>query len=150
MKEEIPPCNIRIDKEGNWYYKGVPMIRKDICTFFYQHLSKEQDGGYLLHIGDDKCYLEVEDAPFIVKRVDFHTDFKILINDDTIETLQPDTLSIGGDSVLYCKVKDRQFDARFSRPSYYQFAEYISCDKDEERFFVHLDGVRYYLKQRDD
>lgn len=147
MMGEIPPCHIRIDKEGNWYYKGAPIVRKDIYLFFNEHLIQERDGRYLLHIGNEKCYLEVEDTPFVVRRVDFGTDFKILLNDLTQETLRLDTLWIGRDDVLYCKAKDNKFDARFSRPSYYQLAEYIVCDKEKDKYFVPFDGHRYYLEE---
>ena len=30
MPEDIPPCHIRIDKEGNWYHQGLPIINKKI------------------------------------------------------------------------------------------------------------------------
>jgi len=149
MAEEIPPCNIMIDKEGKWYYKGAPMIRKDICLFFYEHLVRDSKGRYLLHIGDEKCYLEVEDTPFVVIRVDVGVDFTILLNDRTQEVLRLGTLWIGKDNVLYCKVKDNNYDARFNRPSYYQFANYITYDEERDKCFIPFDGNRYYLEQQD-
>ncbi len=146
MMGEIPPCNIRIDKEGNWYYKEAPIIREDIYLLFNQHIVRGSDGRYLLHIGNEKCYLEVDDTPFVIKRVSLRADFKILLNDATQETLRLDTLRVGTDNILYCKVKDGEFDARFSRPSYYQFAEHIAYDEVEDRYFIPLDEKRYYLE----
>jgi len=146
----IPPCHIRIDKEGNWYYKGAQIIRRDIYLYFNKHLVKEFDGRYLLHINNEKCYLDVEDTPFVVKKVDFQDVFKIVLNDESEETLRLDTLWIGRDNVLYCKVKNKRFDARFNRPSYYELTKYVAHDEARGKYFIPVDGIRYYLEQRDD
>ncbi|MFH1625678.1 MAG: DUF1285 domain-containing protein [Pseudomonadota bacterium] len=146
MKETIPPCHIRIDKDGRWYYKGAEIIRKDIYLYFNRHLTKESDGRYLLHINNEKCYLEVEDTPFVVKKVDFRDGFKIILNDECEETLRLDTLWIGRDNVLYCKVKEKKFDARFNRPSYYEFTKYVMHDGEKDKYFVPVHGNRYYLE----
>jgi len=149
MTEDIPPCNIRIDKDGNWYYRGAPMIRKDIYLFFNRHIEKDPNGRYLLHIDDQKCYLEVEDTPFVIKRVDRVDDFKVLLNDATQEALSLDTLWVGRNSVLYCKVKDKRFDARFGRAPYYQLAKYIEYDKKKDKYFVLSNEKQYYIEPGD-
>lgn len=149
MKEMIPPCQIRIDKDGNWYYKGAQVIRRDIYLYFNKHLAMGADGSYLLHINNEKCYLEVEDTPFVIRKVDFQNGFKIALNDESEETLLLDTLWIGKDNVLYCKVKDKRFDARFNRPSYYELTKYVDHDEAEDKYFISVDGIRYYLERRD-
>ena len=145
--EEILPCHIRIDKEGNWYYKGAQIIRKDIYLFFNQHLIKDGNGRFLLKINNEKCYLEVEDTPFVVKRVDIGKAFKIVLNDETEEILQLDTLWIGRHNVLYCKVKQNRFDARFNRPSYYDITKYVMCNPLEDTYYIPFGGKKFYLKQ---
>ena len=147
--ENIPPCYVRIDKEGDWYYKGAPMIREEIILFFNKHITQGPDGRYLLSINDQKCYLEVEDTPFVVKRVSFCSEFKIILNDATQEELNLDTLWIGKDNVLYCTVKDNTFEARFNRPSYYELAKFVEYDKKREKFFLQYKGRKYYLVQRE-
>jgi len=67
--EEIPPCGIKVDKEGVWYFEGKEMFRRDIVNYFYQNLVKDGAGRYIIVQGDERCYLEVEDTPFIVKAV---------------------------------------------------------------------------------
>ena len=69
MDKDIPPCDIRIDKEGVWYYKGNEIFRDEIVRFFYQNLKKDETGRYLIELDDDRCYLEVEDAPFVVRAI---------------------------------------------------------------------------------
>ena len=68
IMENIPFCNIRIDKNGVWYYKGAEMFRREIVNFFYQNLRQDESGRYLIELPNDRCYLEVEDAPFVVSR----------------------------------------------------------------------------------
>ena len=140
-----PPCHIRIDKEGVWYYKGARIIRKDIYLFFNKHIINGSNGRYLLQINNEVCSLEVEDTPYVVKRMDFKDGFKVILNDESEETLQLDTLRISEDNVLYCKIKDKTFDARFNRSSYYEFAKYVECDEEKNKYFIPSEGKRYYL-----
>ena len=69
IKSESPFCQIRIDKDGVWYYKGAEMFRKEIVNFFYQNLRQDESGNYLIELENDRCYLEVEDTPFVVRSV---------------------------------------------------------------------------------
>ena len=151
-REDIPFCNIRIDKDGIWYYRGAEMFRREIVNFFYQNLRRDESGRYLIELPNDRCYLEVEDAPFVVKSVqrsvsktDSRLAIHLLLSDDTLEPLDPETLRIGKDNVLYCTIKNRSFDARFLRASYYQMAEDIEYDEDRDDFFVRLNGCRYSI-----
>ena len=135
MADDIPPCNIRIDKEGKWYHQGLPIINKNIYQHLNQCLVKDGEGRYLLVMNGEKCYLEVEDTPFVVQaaRIDRPPEGEpavcVTINDGTIETLDLSTLRIGKDNVLYCRVKGGLFDARFTRAGYYQLAQFIEHDE---------------------
>ena len=153
VMENIPFCNIRIDKDGVWYYKGAEMFRREIVNFFYQNLKRDESGRYLIELPNDRCYLEVEDAPFVVKSV--HRSFSenedrstiyLRLSDDTVEPLDPETLRIGSDNVLYCTIRNRSFDARFLRASYYQLAGDIEYDECGDDFFIQLNGHRFYIK----
>lgn len=152
----IPPCNIRIDKEGVWYYNGAEMFRKDILDIFYQNLKKDESGRYIIEFENDRCCLDVEDTPFVVKAVyllvskndDSKEAIHILLNDRTVEDLDPDTLWIEKDNVLYCSVKDSKFYARFSKASYYQIANYIEHDSEKDDYFIALNGRNYYINLR--
>ena len=150
---DIPPCDIRIDKEGVWYYKDAEMFRKDIVNLFYQNLKLDELGRYIIEFKDDRCYLDVEDAPFVVKMAYLSVSknvkdevLHILLNDQTEEKLDPSTLWIEKDNVLYCSVKNNKFYARFLRPSYYQIANYIKYDRERNGYFIPLGGCNYYIK----
>lgn len=150
---DIPPCLIYIDKEGRWFHKGVEMIHRGIIQLFYQHMEMDSQGRYVINWGGDRCYVEVEDTPFVVRRSIFkrgdqanNSRFILFLTDDSQEDLSPDTLFIGINNVLYCKVKDRTFPARFGRPAYYQLAEYILEEND--RYFLPLNGEKYLIQEK--
>jgi hypothetical protein len=60
---------IRIDKDGIWYFHGEEMKRQDIVQYFYQHLKKDSAGNYLIEIKNDRCLVSVEDAPYVIRSV---------------------------------------------------------------------------------
>jgi len=153
MKINIPPCQIKIDKDGIWYYRGKEIVRKDIIHYFYQHLKRDEYGRYIIELEDDCCYLEVEDTPFVIKAV-YGPDSQssnekyiyVLLSDHSLEKLDLDTLCIGKENVLYCSIKDNAFVARFSRASFYQIANFIEYDAEKDKYLISLNGISYYIK----
>lgn len=144
----IPPCFISIDREGRWFHKGAEMIRREIIRFFYDHLEMDPAGRYMLHVGDERCLLDVEDTPFVVQQVRFQDnhgvqEFRLFLSDETSESLVPETLFVGGENVLYCRVKRGQFPGRFHRPAYYQLAEF--AEEEEGRFYLPLNGRKHWI-----
>jgi hypothetical protein len=153
----IPSCQIRIDKEGMWYYKGAEMFRKEIVNFFYQNLQLDEAGRYLIELENDRCYLEVEDTAYVVRSVRRSVSetseeqvCQLLLSDDTVELLDPGTLRIGKDNVLYCRVKTNRFEARFLRAAYYQLADGIEYDPERDAYYLPFNGERYYCKDDTD
>lgn len=128
------------------------MSRRDIINHFYQHLLKDESG-YFIQIGRQHCRIEVEDTVYVVRAVywtgignKFEENVRLLLSDDSIETLDPETLRIGQENILYCRVKASRFDARFSTSSYYHFAENIIYDPLNNGYFIELQGRRHSIK----
>lgn len=144
--------DIRIDKEGVWYYKGAHMFRKEILSVFFEHLRIDECGKYLIELGEERCYLDVEDTAFIVAAVyktqlpdNGRAQIDILLNDDSCEKLEMQSLYVGRNNVLYCRVKEGKFTARFSRNSYYQLAEFIEQSENGNNYFINLNGEKYII-----
>jgi hypothetical protein len=143
--------SIFIDKEGRWFYQGLEMIRRDVVLLFYQHLHRDEQGHYLIRLGGQECYLEVEDTAFVVLRIDLQSHregeacFRMWLNDDSQEALNLDTLFVGKRNVLYCRVKEGKFPARFQRQAYYQFAEHVQ--EDNGNYLVSLNGRSHVIHQ---
>jgi len=133
---------IRIDKEGFWYFHGIEMKRFEIVKYLYGYLKKDDQGRYLIEIGNDRCYVNVEDAPFVVKSVDIDSignehPPSLNLSDGSKEVLDSKTsIWIGAGNVLYCNVKNGQYPARFSRPAYYEISRYIEYDSDSDQYFL--------------
>jgi hypothetical protein len=148
--EQIPSCEIFVDREGEWHYRGAPMVRKDIVRLFLEHLTLSSEGSYFIDLNGQRCVLDVEDTVFVVKRVEAGKDgdersdgFFLLLNDGTGEFLSAETLEIGERDMLYCRVKQGRFKARFSRPAYYQIASHV--EEDQVGFYIPVNGRRIPL-----
>jgi len=144
---------IKIDKDGIWYYNGAHMFRKEILNVFFQNLRIDECGRYLVELGTERCYLDVEDTAFVVAAV-YKTklpgngleQIDILLNDDSCEKLEMNSIYTGRDNVLYCRVKEGKFTARFSRNSYYQLAEFIEPSENGVDYFINLNGEKNFIQ----
>jgi len=139
---------IVIDKEGAWFYNGLPIINRQIILYFYKLLEASPAGGYQLRNAREVFPVEVQDAPFVVVSlwlsVGQPQQFFIKLNDDTVEPLDLKTLTIGPGNIPYCLVKQSRFGARLLRAPYYRLAESVQ-QAGETAFFIELNGERHYL-----
>ncbi len=145
--------DIKIDKDGIWYYRGAHMFRKDILCIFFDHLQCDDCGKHFIELNGEIYYIDVEDTPFVVSAV-YKTksaengceQIEILLSDDSIEILDMNTLSVGENNVIYCRVKGGKFAARFVRKSYYQLAEFIEEEDAGDKFCIILNSQKYLIK----
>jgi uncharacterized protein len=138
-----PYLKLVIDKECRWFQNGAEITHPQIYQLFNRFLERTADGGYQVRMGREVCRVEVEDAPFMVRRIT--TDDRgapaLELNDGSRELLDPHRFWIGEANVPYCEVKEGLFFAKFSRAAYYELARHIVTD-DDEHFFIELDGSR--------
>jgi uncharacterized protein len=146
--------DIKIDKDGIWYYRGAHMFRKDILCIFFENLNVDDEGRYFVKLNEEICYLDVEDTAFVITTVSKTKDpadclerLEVLLNDDSKEILNLSTLAVGRDNVMYCRVKDGIFAARFVRKSYYQLAEFIEQDGPNDDFYILLNGEKHFIRK---
>jgi len=140
-----PYCRLRIDKEGRWFNDDRELVHPAIYRYFNRCLRMDDRGRYVICTDDQMCAVEVEDAPFVVVRVEGEReDIVVHLNDGAVEPLAMDGLWVGQDNVLYCKVKGGAFHARFLRPAYYQLAEFV--EEEGGRFYIQRGGERYYIR----
>lgn len=151
---EIPSSGIFVDVEGDWYHEGNPIFRDAILHLFLESLSLDGQGRYIVDCGGSRCTLDVADTPFVVSRVDRKPHPRDperemialrLRHLSSEEELDPETLVVGRDNVIYCRVRDGRFPARFSRPAYYQLASWVEEDE-AGGFFLELNGVRFPIR----
>jgi len=143
---------LRIDKEGRWFFQDEEITHRKTYLLFSQNLTRDESGRTILRIGQEQCLVEVEDAPFVVKSLDFVLSdggelksIWLILNDETREQLDQATLRIGAENVPYCRVRGGKFEARFSRGAYQLLLPYIQQEGKTSRFFIHIDGKEYNL-----
>jgi hypothetical protein len=145
-EEKVTP-RIFIDKEGNWFQDGIPILHR--WTYLYNNslLKRDEQGRYYIDEGRGKVFAHVEDTPFVVKMIDRREDgIYLTLNDETEEKLDFRTLMINKDNIPYAKVKGGEFDARFTRPAYYEIAK--SLKEESGRYYLELDDKRYHIKSK--
>jgi len=122
---KLPPCLIQVTAEGEMFHHGAPLIHPRILELIYESVHYE-DGIYVLRLNDQTCQLEVEDTFHVVARVSEQDGGLLLtLNDGSKEMLNPATLWVGQGDVIYCRVKNGAFTARFLRAAHYQLATLI-------------------------
>ena len=149
-RQPLKSCEIFVDENADWFHKGNRIFRPEVLEALYSRMARLPSGQFVLEDGKDICLLDTADTPYVVSRVDREEDpsgkesLRLgLKNLPQTEPLDPATLLVGKDNVLYCQVIEGRFPARFSRPAYYQIAEFVS--EDDRGFYIELNGCRFYI-----
>jgi hypothetical protein len=64
-KHDCGDLDMRIARDGTWFYKGSPIGRKELVCLFASVLKREADGSYVLETPVERGRITVEDAPFV-------------------------------------------------------------------------------------
>jgi hypothetical protein len=123
---------ITFAKDGRWYCDGEVIPNRAICRLYAKAMTIDPDGVARLRLGEDKAEVTIEDTPWVVTQVDGDPTrgFAVLLNDETLEPLDPATLHVGPENVLYCRVKGGRHAARFLRPAYYELLRHAVASPD--------------------
>lgn len=137
--------DIRIARNGQWFYLGSPIGRQPLVRLFASVLKKEGDRHFLV-TPVEKIGITVEDAPFVA--VDFRAEgagrgqvlvFETSVGDETVAgpdnpirvQRDPET----GEPSPYVHVR-RGLEALIDRKSYYRLVEIGAVEeRDGERSF---------------
>lgn len=142
----IESGRISFRRDGNWYTDDERIDNPRIALLFSRSIKRNPDGSYYLQVAEERAPITIEDTPYVVKAV-YEQDgaFVVVTNDEEHEPLDPATLEVGRDNVLYCRVKDGAFRARFVRTAYYHLSSNFFCDEGET-FSLVVRGQRYPIK----
>lgn len=129
---------ILLDREGRFWHSGErvdhPALAQALRSWIALHPDDDRP---ILTNGYDWCYFRAEDAPFFVDALRIEAeqpgepggDVTLRLFDGTEEALDPATLSLGEDGVVYARVKGGRFEARFSRHAQTQLAPLLTDDE---------------------
>lgn len=112
-------------RDGHWYTDEERIENPRIAMLFSRSIRQNPDGSFYLQVGDERAAIAIEDTPYVVTTVegDDANGFVVVTNDGEREALDPSTLAVGRDDVLYCRVKAGQARARFLRSAYYHLSD---------------------------
>jgi len=117
---------IRLDAEGNWYQGEYPILHDRTCSYLHKHIERDEDGNYFLTGEEKPVYIEVEDVPYWIAKIERTiAGYLITLTDEAIELLDPETLWVGEKEGLYCLVKGGTAPAKFQRNPFHELAKYM-------------------------
>jgi hypothetical protein len=148
--EQLRQSGLRLDRQGRWWHEGQPVGHQGLARALHRWLDRLADGRFVVRLDATRfAYVAIEDAPFFVRTVTFEGDppaIRLLLSDETVEDLAADSLAVGQDNALYCRVKGGRFEARFSRQANQLVSHLI--DEDDEGFLFGYQGQRIPLRPR--
>ena len=144
----ISSGKIKFGKDGRWYSDDELIPNHAIGRLFSRALQVLPDGRARLELGEDRADVIIEDTPWVVTAVEGGPDrgFTVVLNDESREPLDPATLRVGAENVLYCRVKGSH-EARFLRPAYYELLRHAEPDEGG-RVVLPVGGRRVPLGER--
>ena len=125
--------NIRIARDGTWFYHGSPITRKPLVRLFASILRRDDSGRFLLVTPVERGQIDVDDAPFTAvamtasgsgraQRLSFRTNLEDEIvagADHPIRVVEDEQTR---EPSPYVRVRDR-LEALIARSVFYELVE---------------------------
>jgi hypothetical protein len=128
---------IRLDREGRFWHEESLVEHPRVAEAFHRGLGRAPDGRATLKVGNTWCYIQVEDSLYLVRRAlcessegDVLAACVLRLDDGSEEALEPATLAVNGEGVLYARVKEGREWARFIPEAQLALGRYIDGDDD--------------------
>jgi uncharacterized protein len=135
---------LSIDLEGRFCHRGEPITHARTLEVLWRSLERLPDGRYQVHVGRERGYVRIEDAPYAVRGVALQGGTaRLHLGDGSVEPLDPATLSVDAPGVLHCRVKGGH-RARFTRTAQIDLG--LALEEDPRapgRFLLRLGGQEY-------
>jgi hypothetical protein len=148
--------DIRIDKNGNWYYQGSIMKRQSLVNLFSRVIRLDEDNEYYLVTPSEKVRIKVDRAPFFVTEYILDksvTKCTILFTTKTGDKIHLDKThplilqkEKQGESIPLVLVR-RNLYAQISRPVFYQLIELAKEIETPSgpKWYIESNGERFNL-----
>ena len=125
--------DMRIARDGTWFYHGSPIGRKLLVKLFASVLNRDSAGDYWLETPFEKCRISVEDAPFTAvemfvdgagddRLIRFRTNIDDMVDVDSDHPIRIDTDVESGAPAPYVRVREG-LDALIVRSVFYDLVE---------------------------
>jgi hypothetical protein len=130
--------DMRIARDGTWFYQGSPISRKPMVRLFSTVLRQDEDGRYYLVTPVEKLAIRVDDAPFLAVEMTAHgageaqvLTFRTNVEDEVMAGPEhPIRVAVAadGEPSPYVHVRDR-LEALIARAVFYDLVE-LAVERD--------------------
>lgn len=131
--------DLRIARDGTWYYLGTPIGRKRMVKLFSTVLRHDADGRHYLVTPVEKIGIQVDDAPFLAVEVtatgkgrkqmlSFRTHVDDLVLADADHPIRVEIDPATEEPAPYILVRDR-LEALIARPVFYELVNLAESRK---------------------
>jgi len=125
--------DMRIARDGTWFYQGSPIGRKPLVKLFASVLHRDHEGEFWLQTPAEKCRIQVDNAPFIAvemmvegkareQSISFRTNVDENVKVGTNHPIRVEVDPQTGEPSPYVVVK-RGLEALISRAVFYDLVE---------------------------
>ncbi|MEE9279293.1 MAG: hypothetical protein V3V67_03885 [Myxococcota bacterium] len=123
----LRPSGLVLRRDMTFWHDGVQVTHPKLYRAFLRGVEfAEEEGIFVVRVGQFRGQIEVEDTPYWVVAYDPEPG-NLTLTDETEEPLRPETLSIDPDEVVRCTVKGR-FPARFTREGQSELLESLDLE----------------------
>jgi hypothetical protein len=141
---------IVLDGAGRFWNEGRLIEHEAMSAAFASWIRRHPDDGrYVLTNGYDWTYFTVEDAAYFVRHVEERDGRAILsLFDGTEEALDPASVLLAPDGVLYARVKGGESEARLSPRAQAAMVPFVSEDAAGQPC-IEILGQKFPIKPRE-
>jgi hypothetical protein len=154
--------DMRIARDGTWFYQGTPIGRKPMVKLFSTILSRDDAGDYWLTTPVERAHIRVEDAPFLGvemriegagedQQLSFRTNVDDWVTAGPDHPIVPRPRPDSGELAPYVRVRDG-LDALIARAVYYDLVA-LGVEREADgasQFGVWSGGVFFALATQTD
>lgn len=132
-----------IDREGRLWIEGTELTDPQVLNFFMKKMQRLANGQYLVLCMGETNLIKAEDVPYVVQSIAIGPEAIALVFPGNYrENLDPETLEVGRDNVLYCRIRHGEFKARFNRKTYLELSRLVRKDA-KNNYYLSLGKHRY-------
>src|SRR5215813_13070476 len=153
--------DMRIGRDGTWFYHGSPIGRKPLVKLFASVLRRDDDGEYWLVTPAERGRIKVDEVPFTAVEVNatgngadqtltFRTNLDDEVAADAHHSIRVAYDADSAEPRPYILVRDR-LEARILRPVFYELVELAQMHRigDDEVYGVWSRGQFFPLGRCD-
>jgi uncharacterized protein len=146
---------IRIDRDGTWYYHGSPIRRLELVKLFSTVLRRDEAGDYWLVTPAERGRIQVDEVPFTAvgltfrgegdnQGLIFRTNLGVEVTAGPDHPIRVEESDVTGEPRPYILVRDN-LEARITRSVFYEMVERAQTLGDGEEVQVGLWSMRTFF-----